>query len=167
MILFHGSDCVVDDPKILQSDRFLDFGMGFYTTNNKEQAIRWANRVHSRRKTESQIISEYSFDYEKAGAELQIIEFTEPDEDWLNFVCDCRCGRFSKEYDIVIGPVADDKVYTTVVLYENGVLDKDETIRRLKVEELYHQVLFHTEKALKYLSFSEGIVIRGNDDGTK
>ena len=155
MILYHGSDCVVDAPKILESDRFLDFGVGFYTTKNKEQAMRWADKVSARRKSNKQIISSYDFDFNKAKNELKIIEFAEPNEEWLNFVCGCRNGRTVVEYDIVIGPVADDTVYTAVILYENGVLDKDEAIKRLKVETLFNQVLFHTERALKFLSFKE------------
>jgi hypothetical protein len=155
MILYHGSDCVVDVPKILESDRYLDFGVGFYTTKNKEQAMRWADKVSARRKSNKQIISIYDFDFDKVKNELKIIEFTEPNEEWLNFVCGCRNGRTSIDYDIVIGPVADDTVYTALILYENGVLDKDEAIKRLKVETLFNQVLFHTERALKFLSFKE------------
>ncbi len=83
MILYHGNDCVVDAPKILESDRFLDFGVGFYTTNNKEQAIRWANKVSARRKSHKQFISIYNFDNEKNN--LKIIQFDEPNEEWLNF----------------------------------------------------------------------------------
>lgn len=57
-------------------------------------------------------------------------------------------------YDIVIGPVADDGVYEVVRFYEIGVYDLEEMLKRLKVEELYNQVLFHTEKSLTYLKFS-------------
>ncbi len=155
MILYHGSDCIVDEPKILGSDRFLDFGVGFYTTQNKEQAIRWADRVSARRKSSSKFISVYEINFNILKSELKIIEFYEPTEEWLNFVCNCRTGKTKIDYDIVIGPVADDTVYTTVILYENGVLDTDEAIKRLKVETLFNQVLFHSERSLKYLSFKE------------
>lgn len=165
MILYHGSDRVINNPKILQSDRFLDFGKGFYTTKNKEQAIRWAQKVRYRKKNGSQFISIYNFDYDKAMKELVIIHFTQANEQWLNFVCACRSGGSRKGYDLVIGPVADDKVYTTLVLYENGVLDKDETIKRLKVEKLYDQVLFHSEKSLLYLSFINSKEIEGSTNG--
>lgn len=155
MILYHGSDCVVDEPKILENDRFLDFGVGFYTTKNKEQAMRWADKVSVRRKSFKQFISIYNFDYDKAKKEIKIIEFDDANEEWLNFVCGCRVGKTLMDYDIVIGPVADDTVYTTVSLYENGLLDKDETIKRLKVEALFNQVLFHNNRSLEFLSFKE------------
>ena len=63
------------------------------------------------------------------------------------------------EYDIVIGPVADDKVYRVVVEYENGDLDKETALKNLKTEELCDQILFHTEQALKYLKYIETEVI--------
>ncbi len=153
MILYHGSDCIVDIPQILESDRFLDFGAGFYTTQSEEQAIRWADKVSARRKSNKQFISVYDIDLDKARNELKFIEFVDPNEEWLNFVCACRIGKSTYDYDVVIGPVADDSVYTTVVLYENGVLDKEEAIKRLKVEKLFNQVLFHTNNALRFLSF--------------
>lgn len=58
-----------------------------------------------------------------------------------------------EKYDIVIGPVADDNVYLTVKLFETGVLDKQEALKRLKVEKLFDQILFHTEKALMFCVF--------------
>lgn len=166
MIIYHGSTVVVDKPKIFQSERFLDFGAGFYTTTNKEQATRWALRVAARRKAETQYISIYEFDYECAKKELKIIYFDQPDEVWLNFICACRSGKpAAEEYDLVFGPVADDNVYAAVQLFELGVLDKEETVKRLKVEKLYNQVLFHTEKALGLCTFKEFIVLEGENNG--
>jgi hypothetical protein len=160
MILYHGSNIIVDKPRILQSQRLLDFGMGFYTTTNKEQAIRWALRVATRRNAVTKYVTVYEFDYERAKKELKIIHFMQADEAWLNFVCTNRSGkRIYEEYDIVIGPVADDYVYMTVQLFETGVLDKGETIKRLKVEKLYDQVLFHTKKALSLCKYKEFILL--------
>ncbi len=91
-----------------------------------------------------------------------MIHFERADEAWLNFICACRSGKsFTEEYDLVFGPVADDNVYTTVQLFELGVLEKDETIKRLNVVKLYDQVLFHTEKALSLCSYKEFIVLEG------
>lgn len=162
MIIYHGSSIVVDKPRILQSERLLDFGTGFYTTTNKEQASRWALRVAVRRKTKMQYVSVYEFDYERAEKELKVIRFERADEEWLNFICACRSGKsIAEDYDLVFGPVADDNVYATVQLFELGVLDKDETMKRLKVEKLYDQVLFHTEKALSLCNYKEFITLEG------
>ncbi len=162
MIVYHGSSVVVDKPRILQSERFLDFGTGFYTTTNKEQALRWASRVAARRNVQTQYISIYAFDYERAEKELKIVRFEQADKEWLSFICTCRSGKsITDEYDLVFGQVADDNVYATVQLFELGLLDKDETIRRLKVEKLYDQVLLHTENALNFCSYKEFILLEG------
>jgi len=155
MILFHGSTVIVKQPAILQRERMVDFGTGFYTTSNKEQAITWARLVAVRRETSEQYLSVYELDHERAEKELAIIRFGEPDEAWLDFVCSNRRGRENtKAYDMVFGPVADDRVYTVVQYYENGIYDKDEAIKRLKVDKLYDQVLFHTEKSLAFCQFT-------------
>ena len=155
MIIYHGSTVIVKQPAILQSERMVDFGAGFYTTSNKEQALVWAQLVAVRREITAQVLSIYEFDLENAEKELAIVRFTEPDEVWLDFVCANRMGRdIPKAYDMVFGPVANDRVYTVVQYYENGVYDKDEAIKRLKVDKLYDQILFHTEKSLKYCRFT-------------
>jgi len=139
----------------MNSVRKLDFGEGFYTTSSREQAVTWAEIVATRRETFTQFLSIYHFDYDKAQKELDIIHFTEPDEAWLDFVCMNRSGRtVAQSYDIVLGPVANDKVYRVVQFYENGVYDKGEAIRRLKADALFNQILFHTEKSLKYCHFT-------------
>ncbi len=140
----------------------LDFGSGFYTTSNKEQAQRWASKVSARRNAIKQYISIYDFDLEQAKKELMIINFNKPDEAWLNFICTCRSGREPEsDYDIAIGPVADDNVYATVQLYELGVLNTEETLKRLKVEKLYNQILFHSEKSLTFCNFKKSICLGG------
>jgi len=164
MTVYHGSTIVVETPQILQSERMLDFGAGFYTTANKEQAIRWAERVSVRRKASEQIITEYEIDLMAAEKTLSIIRFDKPDESWLDFVCANRSGRMpDKPYDMVFGPVADDMVYTVVQFYENGIYDKEEAIKRLKVENLYNQVLFHTESALQFCRYISFEVIGGTN----
>ena len=154
MLLYHGSTQVVEKPLILESARMLDFGMGFYATMNREQAIRWAEKVAIRRKTDTRYLSIYEFDFEQAKQELRILLFDEANASWLDFVTTCRSGRKPPgEYDIVFGPVADDNVYATLQLYEQRLLTRDETLSRLKIEALYNQILFHTEQALKSCKF--------------
>ncbi|MCL2816131.1 MAG: DUF3990 domain-containing protein [Oscillospiraceae bacterium] len=163
MIVYHGSTVAVEAPAILKSERKLDFGEGFYTTFNREQAVRWSERVAARRKTDVQIISEYEFDLEAAEKELRIIRFEKPDEAWLDFISANRVGRGVPEaYDIVIGAVANDLVFATIILFEQGFLDREETIKRLKVQELYNQVLFHTEKSLRFCRYIRHGTIGGS-----
>jgi len=151
MIIYHGSDIAVNEPKILSANRFLDFGEGFYTTSSYEQADRWAQIVAKNRKSEHCIISVYDFNMDKAVKDLKIIKFDNPTPEWLRFVITCRNGRESGyDYDMVMGPVANDNVYASIRLFETGILSEDETIIRLKVEKIYNQILFHTELSLNY-----------------
>jgi len=168
MIIYHGSNVVVEHPQILISERMLDFGMGFYTTSNKEQAIRWAEIVAVKHKTDIRVINEYEFDIDAAKKELTVISFDKPDERWLDFVCENRIGRIpSVTYDIAIGPVANDQVFTVITLYEQGVMSREVAITELKVRELYDQILFHTEASLGYCRYLRNTTIGGSLNGTE
>ena len=159
MIVFHGSDIVVDVPKILEAKRPLDFGGGFYTTSSESQAKSWALKVAYRNNCSHKCVNRYEFDLTAAKSELTVIEFAVADEKWLDFICNNRSGKPTGEYDIVIGPVADDRVYRVVVEYENGDLDKETALKNLKTESLCNQVLFRSEKSLEFLKYIDVEVI--------
>lgn len=159
MICYHGSDTIVDTPRILEAKRPLDFGGGFYVTTSEAQAKSWTIKVTYRNNNNHRCVNRYEFDLEKAKLELVVIYFEIADEKWLDFICDNRSGKSTGDYDIVIGPVADDRVYRVVVEYENGDLDKETALKKLKTESLCDQILFHTEKALKYLKYIDTEVI--------
>lgn len=153
MICYHGSDTIVDAPRILDPKRPLDFGGGFYVTTSESQAKSWAIKVAYRNNTSHRCVNRYSFDLSKASSELTVIHFEKADETWLDFICNNRSGKSTGDYDIVIGPVADDRVYRVVVEYENGDLDKETALKNLKTEALCDQILFHTEKSLEFLKY--------------
>ncbi len=155
MKVYHGSIVVVENPEIRVGNRYLDFGYGFYTTMNKEQAIKWAIKQKNRNEANTSYVSKYEFDIEEAESKLKIIRFDKANKKWLDFILANRNGKCKEVYDIAIGPVADDEVYEVVRLYENGVYDLKETLKRLKVEKLYNQVLFHTEESLTFLKYIE------------
>ncbi len=158
MLLYHGSNVTVSEPRLIPQNRFLDFGFGFYTTTNKSQAIAFADKVFKRRKTGSRVVSIYEFDEESAFAECSVLKFINPDESWLNFVMENRIGSYKAEnYDYIYGPVANDDVYTTFTLYTSGILTKEQTLAALKIKKLYNQLVVTSEKALAFLKFS-GIV---------
>ena len=90
--------------------------------------------------------------------ELKIREFHGPDEAWLNFVVDSRKG-VEHDYDIVFGPVANDKVFTVVNLYESGVLDAPAAIAELKAYKTYNQLSFHTPRVLQTLKFVKSYIV--------
>lgn len=159
MICYHGSDMVVDMPKILEAKRPLDFGGGFYVTTSEEQAKKWAIKVAYRNNTNHKCVNRYELELEKAKSDLTVICFERADEKWLDFICDNRSGKATGDYDIVIGPVADDRVYRVVVEYENGDIDRETALKNLKAEALCNQILFHTEKSLEYLKYIDTEVI--------
>ena len=158
MKLYHGSNMIVEQPRLIIQNRFLDFGFGFYTTTNKNQAISFAKKVIKRRKTGNPVVNVYNFDEEKAFEHLKILKFDFANEAWLDFVSMNRAGEYNnKLYDVIIGAVADDDVYRTFALYTEGLLTKQQTLDNLKIKKLYDQVVFTTETALKYLSFEGAI----------
>ena len=154
MILYHGSNIAVSEPKLVQQNRFLDFGFGFYTTTNKAQAISFADKVFKRRGNGGKIVSIYDFNEQTAFNECSLLRFDAPDEAWLDFVSENRSGNYEgKIYDLVYGPVANDDVYTTFTLYSAGALTKEQTLETLKIKKLYNQLVLTSDMALGYLKF--------------
>jgi len=160
--LYHGGLIVVDKPKIIQSNRTLDFGEGFYTTSNKKQAIQWIKIRLFGQNVKQGVLNSYNFDENiSASANLKILHFRQPDEAWIDFVVENRLNKKHKHnFDIVIGPVANDRVYTCFNAFENGFMDKQTLINELKVYRLIDQYLFHTEEALQYLQYVKSETIQ-------
>lgn len=154
MILYHGSNVIVDQPKLIRQNRYLNFGFGFYTTTNREQAVNFAQKVTDRRKMGEATLNIYSVNEAVAFQECKVLQFDSPDEAWLDFVAANRQGTYQGEkYDLIYGAVANDDVYRTIALYMTGVLDKEQTLSSLKIRKLFNQLVFATEKSLQYLKF--------------
>lgn len=154
MMLFHGSNITVDAPRLITQNRFLDFGYGFYTTTNRDQAINFAKKVTERRKTGTATLNIYYIDESLAFQKCTLLKFDSPDERWLDFVSANRQGTYSgPAYDLVYGAVANDDVYRTIALYMTGILSKDQALAALKIRKLFDQLVFASEKSLKYLTF--------------
>lgn len=154
MILYHGSNVIVDQPKLIRQNRYLDFGFGFYTTTNREQAVNFAQKVTDRRKMGEATLNIYSVNEAVAFQECKVLQFDSPDEAWLDFVAANRQGTYQGEkYDLIYGAVANDDVYRTIALYMTRVLDKEQTLSSLKIRKLFNQLVFATEKSLQYLEF--------------
>ena len=154
MKLYHGSLEVVSDPRIITPNRTLDYGRGFYTTTSYEQAEQWVRR---RKGTQHSV--GYVNVYELADIlpdDIKQLRFETPTEEWVDFVMRNRTEKgFEHSYDIVYGPVANDRVYAAFALYESNLLDKEGLIRELRAYELVDQFLFHTEQSLQHLTFIE------------
>lgn len=150
MILYHGSYIEISKPDLEHSRKNVDFGAGFYTTPIREQAAKWCEKF--KRRGKEGVISVYFFSPETED-ELKILKFDSYSEAWLNFILRCRKGNDETDYDVVIGGVANDKVFNTVELFFDGLIEKSEAIRRLRYEKPNLQICFRTQKALDTLRF--------------
>jgi len=151
--VYHGSDVLVQNPKIIQPVRALDFGNGFYTTTNIEQARSFSKRVQDRNGSSETYISVYSLKIDLIK-KMNCLYFNKPDKKWLDFVSANRNGTYNGiHYDIVYGPVANDTIFRTFIAYQNGVLSEKETIKRLRIRRLYNQMVFTNEKSLNCIEF--------------
>ena len=150
--VYHGSFIEIRKPDISFSRQTLDFGKGFYITPLREQAVRWALRWQRRGK--KAVVNTYVFDDSSdALGKLRVKDFPEYDSSLLRFIMENRSGQASESYDIIRGGVANDKVFNTVELFFDGLIDKTEAIGRLRYEKPNLQIAFRTDKALTYLHF--------------
>jgi len=157
MKLYHGSYKAIERPDLSFSRLRTDFGRGFYTTPILEQAKRWAKRFQ--RDQGMAVVSEYDFlleadDYHKAG--IRVLDFTEYNTAWLRFITACRLGQaVDSELDMVIGGVANDKVFDTLQLYYDGLINADEAVGRLRYDKPNLQVCLKTQHLINdYLLFT-------------
>ena len=151
MILYHGSLEIVESPKILEPNRPLDFGSGFYTTSSMQQARKWVKLRTGQQGAEKGFVSQYEFTEEN---DFKMIVFDSANSAWVDFVHSNRTiPDFNHDYDIVKGPVANDNVYLSFNLYESGIISKAELIARLKTYKLVDQFLFHTPQSLSTIKF--------------
>jgi hypothetical protein len=161
MRVYHGTNMVIEQPKIINRFKTLDFGEGFYTTENENQAIDFAVKVCDRRSPElSPIVNCYEFN--EHLTDFSVLLFDEPNEKWLDFVVERRKGiALDQKYDLIIGPVANDDVFGTIVLYETGQLDSESAIKRFKVKKLYNQIVFCDKMILSKLVFVNSYKVEG------
>lgn len=155
MKIYHGSIEIVEKPEIREANRSLDYGSGFYTTTSYEQALSWVKRRANEKKLSKGYINIYEFNEDSINNFKHLI-FESATEEWLDFVMQNRIhDSFEHDYDIVYGPVANDKVYASFALFEGGFINKQALISELKTYKLVDQYLFHTEDSLKTLKFIE------------
>ena len=153
MILYHGSDVEVKNPKIIKTEKGRDFGCAFYLTPIKEQAERMAKRKQRMNKSASAIVSTFEWNEKEIG-DLKYKLFKNPDLEWLDMIVECRTNpSFKHGYDIVEGKIADDNVGETILFVIDGIIKKEDAIERLKFQKINSQVAFCSEKSLMLLKF--------------
>lgn len=154
MKLYHGSNRIIDKIDLSAGKKFKDFGQGFYTTDIEKQAQEWSRTV-TNRFGGTPAVTEYEFNLEgaiEAGLNVKIFEVA--DREWALFVManrDRSGAEYRHDYDIVIGPVADDNMARLFGLYDMKIIDLEAVVAGLIYKDLNSQYFFATERALKYL----------------
>jgi hypothetical protein len=153
MILYHGSYLSVEKPDLSYSRNNVDFGKGFYTTPLHEQAVKWSERF--KKHHGSGIVSAYELDENTVRKNTSILEFDTYSGEWLDFIVTCRRGKnIGSDADIIIGGVANDRVFNTLQLFFKGLIKDDEAIRRLRYEKPNIQYCFRNQSVIDtYLNF--------------
>ena len=151
MIVYHGSNQPVVSPDVLHSRPRVDFGAGFYVTPLWEQAVSWAGRF--KRMGQDAVITEYELD-DAALSLPRTLRFDAYSEDWLDFIMQCRRGRKVENWDVIMGGVANDRVFDTIQLFFDGLIDKAAAINRLKYHKPNYQICLRTQAMIdQYLHF--------------
>lgn len=160
MLLYHGSNVEVKEPKLLDSKRQLDFGNGFYLTSDIEQARRWALRKVEINHSGKPLISIFEIDETKLNS-LKVLTFDKANRSWLRYIVAHRSNKAinNDNYDVVIGPVANDQAVRTVNNFMLGYIPIDIAIRLLKPQNLKDQYVFRTNAALNLLQYKETKVL--------
>jgi hypothetical protein len=152
LILYHGSNCNFDKVDISKSKDKRDFGRGFYATTLREQAEDWAEALFDRYRGDGIFIYELELDL---TGELSVKRFDGLSEEWLLMVQKNRTlGGVQHKFDIVQGPVANDKTARTIALYIAGIINAHEAIKRLQSSHVNNQVSLHTPVALSHLNIT-------------
>ena len=153
--LYHGSNTVFQSISLEKSRNRRDFGRGFYTTTVREQAEQWAASLYKRYGGDGKEL--YVFKY-KENPELKVMTYEGLTIEWLDMVKENRIlGELQHDFDIVRGPVANDNTMPTIALYVDGTLNAEATLAQLAFLKANDQVSFHTERAVKALTFVERI----------
>ena len=155
MKLYHGSNVEVRQPRLLKSDRLLDFGPGFYLTSSFDQAAKWARLTARRRGKGLPLVSVFEMSVHDLR-NLDVLNFDGPTLGWLHYVGANRRGECPRnDYDVVVGPVANDNTMPVLKLFFADVYTEEEAIRRLMPQNLKDQYAMKSQAAIDSLVFCE------------
>ena len=154
ILLYHGGTEIIKFPYVNVGRDNLDFGRGFYLTDLKEQAVRWALAVATRRRKDA-VINIYEFDKDAVLKSARCKIFKAYDEEWLNFIVANRRGEaLYKKYDYIEGGVADDRVIDTINLYIVGLMSADVALKRLAQYKPNNQICILNQAIIdKYMTY--------------
>ncbi|MDR1883356.1 MAG: DUF3990 domain-containing protein [Prevotella sp.] len=126
-----------------------------------EQAKKWSLLKQKRSGSAQAIVTGFWIDDGiLQSPDYKILFFESATKEWLDFVVNNRRGTKIYDYEMVMGPVANDSLYATLLLFEQGILSVDAAIEQLKTHTLFDRLSFHTEKAIALLNFSQVHLIK-------
>jgi hypothetical protein len=157
MILYHGGTDSIEKPVIRPQSGGRDFGSGFYCTDIRGQAEKWARRQGRVRKMPA-VVNQYEFDMDHARDKVNLKIFEDYSQEWLDLVINGRKNpQYIHGFDIVYGKIANDDVGETVQAVVDGLMPFDFALQKLGFMPSNNQYCFCTEKSLVYLRFSESV----------
>jgi hypothetical protein len=153
MKLYHGSNTHITAIDLNRCEPFKDFGKGFYTTSITRHANERA--INMAVDGGAPVVTVFDFDETAlSDGKLSVKRFLTPSAEWVDFVMRCRDRKLPQpphDYDIVEGPIANDKMRAQFALFERGTIDMDTVLRRITYIEDTHQISFHTPAAVALL----------------
>ncbi len=153
MILYHGSDVLIECVDLKHSLMYKDFGPGFYVSDGLIQAKNFAKYKADKpsSKTHTPIVTAFEFDEKLLiNGILHIKQFENYSSEWVDFIHAHR-GKKDTDYDLIIGPIANDDVRTKFAQYEMGEISKEELLESLKYKKVTFQYCFKTELSIATL----------------
>lgn len=155
MRLYHGSNVEIDKIDLSKSRPYKDFGRAFYLSADEQQA--W-ERAYSSISTWGGVPSVTAFEFDERlmdAGNMKVLQFKGYTEEWADFIFANRERRkpmFTHNYDIVYGPIANDRVGEQVALFKGGYITKERFLRKLKLmRDITFQYAFCTELAIEKL----------------
>ena len=153
MKLYHGSNVEIECVDLARGRRGKDFGKGFYANPDYMQAVEFCSSVIRREGVGIPTVTSFDFD-ESALNVLNVMRFDGYSKEWAEFILLNRNNTSdvpAHDYDIVVGPIADDGVGTQIRRLSRGFITFDAFLEELKYSKVSIQYFFGTEEAIKYL----------------
>lgn len=153
MKLYHGSNVEIESIDLARGRRGKDFGKGFYANPDYMQAVEFCSSVIRREGVGVPTVTSFDFD-ESALNVLNVMRFDGYSKEWAEFILLNRNNTSdvpAHDYDIVVGPIADDGVGTQIRRLSRGFITFDAFLEELKYSKVSIQYFFGTEESIKYL----------------
>ena len=153
MILYHGTTVDIEHIDLSKSRPNKDFGRAFYLSTEETQAMEMA-QFKAAFEDATPIVNVYEF-YEALFEQFRCKRFEEYTTEWAHFVYDHRTepnGRTLHDFDIVYGPIANDRIGAQIARFKQGYITFDEFLKRIQyIKGITFQYAFCTQRAVDKL----------------